>query len=649
MVEITESTAMADPDRTQRILTELHAWGLTLAIDDFGTGYSSLARLKHMPVDILKIDRSFVRDVRPRPRPRAAWSAPMVQLAQRPRHDPARRGDRDRGELRVPAGGGCRLGQGFHFARPGAGRRDPRLVAARADSSRRLRLDRLDSTTDSAEPAGVGRSLPCRPWRGATTHPRSNRSGSRSGTTRASTAPPTIPTTPARASTRSTCSRTPRATCTWATPRPSAAATPSRATGRCRATTSCIRSAGTRSGCPRRTPPSSAASTRRNGRTRTSSSRRRPSSGMGMSFDWSRRLHTCDPEYYRWTQWLFLRLFERGLAYRKNAPVNWCPHDQTVLANEQVIQGACERCGTMVERRDLTQWFFKITDYAQRLLDDMDDARATGPSASSTMQRNWIGRSRGRRGHVHDRGDRRRGRGLHDAAGHAVGRHVLRVRGRASAGATAGGAGRHVGARRALVEPAGRSTPLTSREAGRHQGGRAARRARRQPGERRAGPVLRRAVRADGVRHRRRSWRCPRTTSATSTFARAARPAGPRGDPAGRREPLDPDSMTEAYAARGRDGELRTVRRASRSPASIAKVAAWLEEQGRGQRRGHVPAARLADLSRQRYWGAPIPIIHCHDVRRGGRARRPSCRSCCPTTSTSSRAGSRRSRGTRPW
>jgi leucyl-tRNA synthetase len=115
---------------------------------------------------------------------------------------------------------------------------------------------------------------------------------------------------------------------------------------------------------------------------------------MGMSVDWTRRLNTCDPEYYRWTQWLFLRFFERGLAYRKTAPANWCPNDQTVLANEQVINGACERCGTPVVRRDLTQWFFKITDYAQRLLDDMDEL-VDWPERVITMQRNWIGRSEG--------------------------------------------------------------------------------------------------------------------------------------------------------------------------------------------------------------------------------------------------------------
>ena len=115
----------------------------------------------------------------------------------------------------------------------------------------------------------------------------------------------------------------------------------------------------------------------------------------GMSFDWSRRLHTSDPEYYRWTQWLFLRFRERGLAYRKASYVNWCPKDQTVLANEQVIAGLCERCGSVVTKRLLTQWYFKITDYAQRLLDDMDDLVEGWPERVLTMQRNWIGRSEG--------------------------------------------------------------------------------------------------------------------------------------------------------------------------------------------------------------------------------------------------------------
>ncbi len=118
-------------------------------------------------------------------------------------------------------------------------------------------------------------------------------------------------------------------------------------------------------------------------------------SNYGLAFDWSRRLHTSDPGYYRWTQWLFLKFRERGLAYRKNSPVNWCPNDQTVLANEQVVDGMCERCGAEVTKRELTQWYFKITDYAQRLLDSLDDLEPTWPDRVITAQRNWIGRSEG--------------------------------------------------------------------------------------------------------------------------------------------------------------------------------------------------------------------------------------------------------------
>ncbi|GAA1338558.1 leucine--tRNA ligase [Arthrobacter roseus] len=114
-----------------------------------------------------------------------------------------------------------------------------------------------------------------------------------------------------------------------------------------------------------------------------------------ISADWSRRLHTSDSEYYRWTQWLFLRFYEKGLAYRKDSPVNWCPKDQTVLANEQVVNGACERCGTPVTKKSLNQWYFRITDYADRLLDDMAQLEGKWPDRVLSMQRNWIGRSAG--------------------------------------------------------------------------------------------------------------------------------------------------------------------------------------------------------------------------------------------------------------
>ncbi|MRX42439.1 leucine--tRNA ligase [Agromyces kandeliae] len=113
------------------------------------------------------------------------------------------------------------------------------------------------------------------------------------------------------------------------------------------------------------------------------------------SFDWTRELHTSDPEYYKWNQWLFLKLYEKGIAYRKDGQVNWCPVDQTVLANEQVVDGHCERCGAVVTKKALTQWYFRVTDYADRLLDDLNQLEGKWPNKVLTMQRNWIGRSSG--------------------------------------------------------------------------------------------------------------------------------------------------------------------------------------------------------------------------------------------------------------
>ncbi len=114
---------------------------------------------------------------------------------------------------------------------------------------------------------------------------------------------------------------------------------------------------------------------------------------VGISYDWSRSFKSSDPTYYKWTQWIFKLLYQRGLAYRANAEVNWCPKDRTALANEEVVGGLCERCGTPVEKRQIPQWFFKITDYAQRLIDDLDDL--DWPEGIKAMQRNWIGRSEG--------------------------------------------------------------------------------------------------------------------------------------------------------------------------------------------------------------------------------------------------------------
>lgn len=114
---------------------------------------------------------------------------------------------------------------------------------------------------------------------------------------------------------------------------------------------------------------------------------------MGATYDWDYEIITCDPEYYKWTQWIFLKLYEKGLAYRKKAPVNWCPSCKTVLANEQVVDGSCERCHNEVTKRDLTQWFFKITEYAQELLDCIPGL--DWPEKTKKIQTNWIGRSEG--------------------------------------------------------------------------------------------------------------------------------------------------------------------------------------------------------------------------------------------------------------
>ena len=117
---------------------------------------------------------------------------------------------------------------------------------------------------------------------------------------------------------------------------------------------------------------------------------------IGGMFDWRHELSTTDPRYYKWTQWIFLQLLKAGKAYKKKAAVNWCPKDKTVLANEQVIDGRCERCGTVVEQRMLEQWFFRITEYADRLLADLDDkSKMDWSDSTTTAQRNWLGRSRG--------------------------------------------------------------------------------------------------------------------------------------------------------------------------------------------------------------------------------------------------------------
>ena len=326
---------------------------------------------------------------------------------------------------------------------------------------------------------------------------------------------------------------------------------------------------------------------------------------MGMSFDWSRRLNTCDPDYYRWTQWLFRAFYERGLAVRKASPVNWCPNDATVLANEQVVQGACERCGAVVERRDLTQWFFRTTEYAQRLLDDME--QLTGwPERVLTMQRNWIGRSEGATVTftIEETGDEVEVFTTRPDTLWGVTFFVFSVEHPAVQRlAEIGGTWDQV---KPLVDEV-RGTPLTVREEADTTLGTAL-------GVHAVNPVNGEKVPCFVAPYVLMEYgtgaimAVPAHDERDFAFARAhGIPVRPVIQPEGIE--LDGDAMTEAHVAEGVmthsgpfDGE--------RSPGSIAKVATWLAEQGRGEA---TVTYRLRDwlISRQRYWGAPIPIIHC--------------------------------------
>ena len=327
---------------------------------------------------------------------------------------------------------------------------------------------------------------------------------------------------------------------------------------------------------------------------------------MGMSFDWTRRLAVHEPEYYRWTQWLFLRFFERGLAYRKASPVNWCPNDQTVLANEQVIQGACERCGSIVERRNLTQWFFKITEYAQRLLDDIDTLDEW-PERVLTMQRNWIGRSEGARVTftIEETGEEIEVFTTRPDTLWGVTFFVYSVE--------------HPSVERLakLGDTWDDVEPLVERA--RHTST-----AEREAADTKEGAFL--GVHAVNPVNGERVpvYAAPYVLMEYGTGAIMAVPAHDERDFAFARQhglpvrvviqpedsdPIDPDAMAEALPHEGVmvdsgsfDGEP--------SPASIAKVTAWLEQEGRGEAAVNF---RLRDwlLSRQRYWGAPIPIVHC--------------------------------------
>ena len=329
---------------------------------------------------------------------------------------------------------------------------------------------------------------------------------------------------------------------------------------------------------------------------------------IGFALDWSRELATCDPAYYGHEQALFLDLFEAGLVYRKESEVNWDPVDMTVLANEQVIDGKGWRSGAPVERRKLAQWFLKITDFADELLDGLkglDD----WPDKVRLMQENWIGKSRGlqfRFRLAEPVGGIDAGRGVHDAAGHDLRRKLRRGRGRSPARpGGCGGAIRRRPRSSPNARPAGparpRSRPPRRRASDRDRGRSSAR-------SRMAAAGLHRELRADGLWHRRDFRRSRATTSAISNLRSNI---SCRSDASSRRAP---SSRPSRSATRPR------ARRASRSTRDFldgltteqaaAEVIRRAEAAGWGN--GTVQY-RLRDwgVSRQRYWGTPIPIIHC--------------------------------------
>ncbi|MFN2629839.1 MAG: leucine--tRNA ligase [Gaiellaceae bacterium] len=331
---------------------------------------------------------------------------------------------------------------------------------------------------------------------------------------------------------------------------------------------------------------------------------RRQMGRLGWAIDWDRVLATHEPEYYRWTQWIFLRFLEQGLAYRKDVAVNWCPNDQTVLANEQVIDGHCERCGAEVEARNLEQWLFKITAYADRLLDEME-LLESWPDRVLTMQRNWIGRSEG-------------AELIFRVEGAEIDIPVFTTRPDTLFGATFF----VLAPEHPLVDELVAGTPHQQhvRDYVRHAAARST--------------VERETKEKDGVftgkfvvnpvnEARLPIWVSDYVLMEYGTGAIMAVPAHDERDFEFAQRfdlpvvqvvaPTDGEASDErAYIAHSADEVLVNSAQFSGRSAAAGKqaITEWLGERGRGR-----PAVsyRLRDwlLSRQRYWGCPIPVIHC--------------------------------------
>jgi leucyl-tRNA synthetase len=349
----------------------------------------------------------------------------------------------------------------------------------------------------------------------------------------------------------------------------------------------------------------------------------------GILYDWSKEIGSCFPEYYRWNQWLFLRLLEKGLAYKKMAPVNWCPSCRTVLANEQVVDGACERCGTAVVQRDLEQWFFRITDYADRLLAGLDELEGW-PEKVKVMQRNWIGRSEGAEidfalpslaalpSPPKEKAGGKKGDKTTDKPADKL--TVFTTRPDTVHGATF-----------LVLAP---EHPLVARLLAAHPE-RAAIEAwidkvRNTPRIERSGESTPKEGRDTGARAVNPAtgeeipiWLANYVLPEYGTGAIMAVPAHDQRDfDFARQEELPirlvyhpegvdgPDALTEASP---HDGAIRNAPPfdgLTSGPETIQRFIAWLAEEGWGRAK---VTYRLRDwlISRQRYWGTPIPVVYC--------------------------------------
>jgi leucyl-tRNA synthetase len=327
----------------------------------------------------------------------------------------------------------------------------------------------------------------------------------------------------------------------------------------------------------------------------------------GILYDWSKEVTTCNPDYYRWNQWLFLRMMEEGLAYKKKAPVNWCPRCQTVLANEQVVEGRCERCRTEVVQRDLEQWFLRITDYAERLLVGLEEL--TGwPERVRVMQRNWIGRSEGAdlRFEIPAIGENLTVFTTRPDTVHGATFMVLAPEHPFVPRLLEGHPEREE--IEAWIEKI-RNTPRIQREGEDiEKEGRDTRQVAINPATGEEIPV----------------WLANYVLVEYGTGAIMAVPAHDARDLAFARQEglavrlvyhpvdrdVDPETMEEPVLHEGVVRNAPPFDGAEDGPETIRKFIAWTEEEGWGEAR---ITYRLRDwlISRQRYWGTPIPVVYC--------------------------------------